>query len=86
MHGKHFPPKYAIGLAHRLATGESLSLDRYSGGAESNRFLRSRGFSVVECECGGGDHEHSATTVSAPSEWKQRKSVSTRLKIPSSYT
>lgn len=51
--GKHFPPKYTIALAHRLATGEYLRSDRFSGGPESNDFLRRRGFDVVACNCGG---------------------------------
>ena len=75
--GKHFPPKYTIALAHQVATGEPLRPDQFSGGAESNRFLRSRGFNVVECDCGGSDHEHRVTSVSAPPERKRRTSVST---------
>ena len=54
INGKHFPPKYTIALAHEVVTGESLSPDRFSGGAESNDFLRRCGFNVVECGCGGG--------------------------------
>ena len=29
--GEHFPPKYAIALAHRIATGEFLNSDKFSG-------------------------------------------------------
>ena len=75
---KHFPPKYTIALAHQVATGESLSSDQFSGGVESNHFLRSRGFNVVECDCGGSGHDHRATSVSAPSERKRRTNASTR--------
>ena len=49
--GKHFPPKYTIALAHELATGNFLGSNQFSGGAESNRFLRSRSFNVVRCVC-----------------------------------
>lgn len=35
----HLPPKSTIALAHRLATGEFLSSNRFSGGIESNIFL-----------------------------------------------
>ena len=52
MDGKHFPPKYTIALAHEIATGKFLSSDQFSGGAESNRFLRSRNFGVTACVCG----------------------------------
>ena len=51
--GEHFPPKYAIALAHQIATGEWLHSDRFSGGRESNEFLRRHGFDVVQCRCGG---------------------------------
>ena len=51
--GRHFPPKYTISLAHGVAKGKFLDPDQFSGGAESNRFLGSRNFSVVECACGG---------------------------------
>lgn len=50
--GRHLPPKYAIALAHQIATGEFLGSDQFSGGSESNGFLQSRGFDVVECDCG----------------------------------
>ena len=53
---KHWPPKYLISLAHQIATGEWLPSGRFSGGRESNEFLRSRGFTVVECRCGGIRH------------------------------
>ena len=52
MDGKHFPPKYTIALAHEIATGKFLSSDHFSGGAESNLFLRSRNFDFTECVCG----------------------------------
>ena len=51
--GPHLPPKYVIALAHRAATGEFLSSNRFNGGAESNDYLERRGFHVVECGCGG---------------------------------
>ena len=50
--GEHLPPKYTIALAHRIATGELLPSDRFSGGAESNEFLRRRGFAFIVCDCG----------------------------------
>ena len=49
----HLPPKYTIALAHRAATGEFLSSNRFSGGDESNDFLERLGFCVLECNCGG---------------------------------
>ena len=76
--GKHFPPKYTIALAHQGATGEFLNPNQFSGGVESNHFLRRRGFSVVPCDCGGSGHSHRAASVSTPSEGKRPASASTR--------
>ena len=66
--GKHFPPKYTIAFAHRLATGEYLRSDRFSGGQESNDFLRCRGFDVIPCNCRGGHRDDRPASVSGPSE------------------
>lgn len=49
----HLPPKYTVALAHRMATGEFLSSNRFSGGPESNDFLDRLGFRVIPCTCGG---------------------------------
>lgn len=64
--GKHLPPKYTIALAHQVATGQFLDSDRFSGGPESNEFLRRRGFAVVECACRGTVPDGSDTPVSRP--------------------
>ena len=66
--GKHFPPKYTIALAHRIATGEFLSSDRFSGGRESNDFLERRGFDVIKCDCGGVRHDRRRSPATARSE------------------
>ena len=52
-YGSHLPPKYTISLAHQVAMDEWLHPDQFSGGQESNEFLRRRGFNVAECACGG---------------------------------
>ena len=70
--GKHFPPKYTIAHAHRIATGEFLSSDRFSGGNESNDFLRRLGFKVVTCNCGGVRHDRRPTPATVRSERKRR--------------
>ena len=76
--GKHYPPKYTIALAHGIATDEFLSSDRFSGGTESNEFLRNLGFHVVECTCGGARHDHHPTQANVLSVQK-RRSVSPKL-------
>lgn len=49
----HYPPKYTVALAHEIATGRFLDSNRFSGGAESNGFLRKRGYEITDCNCGG---------------------------------
>ena len=66
--GNHFPPKYTIALAHRVAIGELLSSDCFSGGRESNDFLERRGFDVIECGCGGVRHDRCRSPATARSE------------------
>ena len=76
--GEHLPPKYTIALAHQVATGECLRPDRFSGGAESNEFLRRRSFDVVECDCGGSVHDGRVTSVSDPTERRRHPIATTR--------
>lgn len=64
--GEHLPPKYTIALAHQVATGELLPSNRFSGGSESNGFLRRWGFAVIECDCGGSVHDGPAAVVPRP--------------------
>ncbi len=78
MDGNHFPPKYTIALAHRVATGEFLSSDRFSGGREANDFLERRGFDVVQCGCGGVRHERGRSPAAARSERERRAKSSRR--------
>jgi hypothetical protein len=45
--GDYYPPKYVISLANKYANGEELNPSEFSGGTESNDFLRSFGFKIV---------------------------------------
>jgi 5-methylcytosine-specific restriction endonuclease McrA len=45
--GMVYPPKYVISLACKYATGEKLLGDAFSGGNESNRFLKKLSFDVI---------------------------------------
>jgi 5-methylcytosine-specific restriction protein B len=47
---KRYPPKYVVSLAAKLATGKELLPNEFSGGEETNSFLRERGFEVVPKE------------------------------------
>lgn len=68
--GHHFPPKYTIALAHEIATGKFLSSNVFSGGSESNGFLKAHGFDVVECNCGCS---HSLGPITSPSDPSVKK-------------
>lgn len=46
--GEHFPPKYVISLASKFASGRELDPSQFSGGDETNNFLREKGFEIVE--------------------------------------
>lgn len=43
---EHYPPKYIISLANKFANGEELSPEVFSGGRESNDFLKSLDFRI----------------------------------------
>jgi hypothetical protein len=45
---RKYPPKYVLGLANKYANGKELSPSDFSGGRETNQFLRNMGFFVDE--------------------------------------
>ncbi|MHA1333202.1 MAG: hypothetical protein ACTSPL_03905 [Candidatus Odinarchaeia archaeon] len=46
--GKFYPPKYVISIANKYANGIELNPSEFSGGRETNDFLRALGFRIVE--------------------------------------
>jgi len=46
--GSYYPPKYVISLANKYANNQELKPSEFSGGSESNDFLRGLGFQIVE--------------------------------------
>ncbi len=48
--GRRYPPKVIISLAYRFVAGEPHPVTEFSGGAESNNFLKGHGFSIVDKE------------------------------------
>ena len=48
INGDYYPPKYVISLANKYANGDELNPSEFSGGTESNAFLRALGFQIVE--------------------------------------
>lgn len=45
---EYYPPKYIISLANKYANGKELRPEEFSGGAETNDFLRRLGFTIVK--------------------------------------
>ena len=48
--GKQYPPKYTLTLANKYANGKELKPDDFSGGKESNYFLKNLGFVITKGE------------------------------------
>ncbi|MCK4425000.1 hypothetical protein KAU93_04870, partial [Candidatus Bathyarchaeota archaeon] len=46
--GKNYPPKYVISLANKYANGFMLNPSQFGGGQETNSFLRTLGFRIIE--------------------------------------
>jgi len=46
--GEYYPPKYVISLTNKYANGEILNPAQFSGGRETNDFLRNLGFNIIE--------------------------------------
>jgi hypothetical protein len=44
--GRDYPPKYTISMANKFANGEQLKASAFSGGDETNPFLKARGFEI----------------------------------------
>lgn len=44
---KYYPPKYIITLANKYANGNELDSSEFSGGSETNTFLRVLGFKII---------------------------------------
>jgi len=44
--GKPYPPKYVLSIANKYANGRELEPSKFSGGAETNDFLKELGFSI----------------------------------------
>jgi len=65
--GKFYPPKYTVSLANKYANGKKLDPQDFSGGTETNDFLKDLGFSIVEAS--------SKTQVITPLKENNRKKV-----------
>ena len=51
--GKQYPPKYVLSLANRFANDEELDPAEFSGGQETNNFLKRLGFDITETSLSG---------------------------------
>lgn len=61
--GKYYPPKYVISIANIFANGEEYSPSLFSGGDETNRFLKGLGFRIVENELERDSEVHINTWI-----------------------
>jgi hypothetical protein len=50
--GKPYPPKYVLSIANKYANGRELEPSEFSGGVETNDFLRELGFSISDSGVG----------------------------------
>jgi len=46
--GKQYPPKYVLSLANRFVNGEKLDPSEFTGGKETNNFLKKLGFDIAK--------------------------------------
>ncbi|SNS86611.1 EVE domain-containing protein [Bacillus sp. OK838] len=61
--GKFYPPKYVITIANIFANGEEYSPSLFSGGDETNEFLKSLGFRIIENEEKHHPHNNKNTWI-----------------------
>lgn len=61
--GKYYPPKYVISIANIFANGEEYAPSLFSGGDETNGFLKGLGFRIVENELERDPEEHINTWI-----------------------
>jgi hypothetical protein len=45
--GERYPPKYVISVANKFANKTELKARKFSGGQETNSFLKRRGFKII---------------------------------------
>lgn len=45
--GTRYPPKYIVSQAYKFVSGSPFPVGNFSGGDQTNNFLKSRGFSIV---------------------------------------
>jgi hypothetical protein len=71
--GKEYPPKYILSLANRYINGKELNPSKFSGGQETNTFLRSLGFVVREISSANPKSiksiKHEKTSKKIKSNW-----------------
>lgn len=48
--GNNFSPKYIISIANKYANGKELLSNKFSGGKETNNFLKKLGFNIIEIQ------------------------------------
>ena len=79
--GKLYPPKYVISLANAKVTGTELPPSMFSGGEESNTFLRKLGFVVEPCSDAGSCETSGTHVVTVTLESSSSKSFDNKSRL-----
>ena len=54
---RSYPPKYVVSIANKYANNYELDYSAYGGGDETNTFLKSMGFTIVDKEPEKQEHD-----------------------------
>jgi len=84
--GRRYPPKYVVSLAVYDATGKELDPQEFSGGTETNSFLRGLGFSVVAFSAEAVDRTDAQSRPVVPPFVRKKLPGKTEAKPASSRT
>ena len=79
--GKLYPPKYVISLANAKVNGTELPPSMFSGGEESNTFLRKLGFVVEPCSDAGSCETSETHVVTVTLESSSSKSFDNKSRL-----
>src|SRR5215211_9354632 len=84
-----YPPKYVISLANKYANGKELDHVVFGGGGETNNFLKSRGFNIVdkepEIDLEKQEHDFASTSKSILNFVDLQKFLLEKMKMQANY-
>lgn len=71
--GKLYPLKYVVSLANKFANGEELDSSKFSGGHETNNFLKRLGFDILGTSSANPEDPKDITKFREQNEDKRKK-------------